>query len=85
MIICAGEALIDMLPRDLTEGTGFLPVAGGPVFNTAIALGRLGGKGEETEEKLAPTLEVSALGRPPACTAPCSSACLPHCSAARPR
>jgi fructokinase len=42
MIICAGEALIDMLPRDLSDGTGFLPVAGGSVFNTAIALGRLG-------------------------------------------
>jgi len=42
MIYCAGEALIDMLPRDLDRGTGFLPVAGGSVFNTAIALGRLG-------------------------------------------
>lgn len=43
MIICAGEALIDMLPR---EGAGgeqmFLPVCGGSVYNTAIALGRLG-------------------------------------------
>lgn len=43
MILCAGEALIDMLPRDLSEGgTGFAPHAGGSVFNTAIALGRLG-------------------------------------------
>lgn len=42
MIICAGEALIDMLPRNTAEGATFLPVAGGSVFNTAIALGRLG-------------------------------------------
>ncbi|WP_425091928.1 carbohydrate kinase family protein [Tropicimonas sp. S265A] len=41
MIICAGEALIDMLPRALGDSTGFLPVPGGSVFNTAIALGRL--------------------------------------------
>ncbi|WP_128254357.1 carbohydrate kinase family protein [Falsirhodobacter deserti] len=37
MILCCGEALIDMLP----EGDGFMPHAGGAVFNTAIALGRL--------------------------------------------
>ena len=43
MIICCGEALIDMLPRELAEGgTGYLPATGGAVFNTAIALGRLG-------------------------------------------
>ncbi|MEM7640979.1 MAG: carbohydrate kinase [Pseudomonadota bacterium] len=42
MILCAGEALIDMLPRDTADGPGFLPVPGGAVFNTAIALGRLG-------------------------------------------
>ena len=41
MILCAGEALIDMLPRDTPDGAGFLPVPGGSVFNTAIALGRL--------------------------------------------
>ncbi|PRY25378.1 fructokinase [Aliiruegeria haliotis] len=42
MILCAGEALIDMLPRSSTEGEpSFAPVAGGAVFNTAIALGRL--------------------------------------------
>ncbi len=42
MILCAGEALIDMLPRDTADGPGFYPAPGGAVFNTAIALGRLG-------------------------------------------
>lgn len=45
MILCAGEALIDMLPRQSAEGEdAFAPYAGGAVFNTAIALGRLGAK-----------------------------------------
>jgi fructokinase len=42
MILCAGEALIDMLPRDTADGPGFYPATGGAVFNTAVALGRLG-------------------------------------------
>ncbi|PDS73210.1 carbohydrate kinase [Rhizobium sp. L43] len=43
MILCCGEALIDMLPRDTTlDEKGFAPYAGGAIFNTAIALGRLG-------------------------------------------
>ena len=43
MIICCGEALIDMLPRVTADGEqAFAPYAGGAVFNTAIALGRLG-------------------------------------------
>lgn len=43
MIICCGEALIDMLPRQSPAGEPcFAPYAGGAVFNTAIALGRLG-------------------------------------------
>lgn len=43
MILCAGEALIDMLPRQSDEGEdAFAPYPGGAVFNTAIALGRLG-------------------------------------------
>ena len=42
MILCAGEALIDMLPRKSAAGeTAFAPHAGGAVFNTSIALGRL--------------------------------------------
>lgn len=43
MILCCGEALIDMLPRRTVAGEdAFAPHAGGSVFNTAIALGRLG-------------------------------------------
>lgn len=38
MILCAGESLIDMVP----EGGAFRPLAGGSVYNAAIALGRLG-------------------------------------------
>ncbi len=42
MILCAGEALIDMLPRETSAGeAAFAPHAGGAVFNTAVALGRL--------------------------------------------
>jgi fructokinase len=43
MIVCCGEALIDMLPRKLPDGSDvLLPATGGAVYNTAIALGRLG-------------------------------------------
>ena len=43
MILCCGDALIDMIPVQLADGrTGFVPHAGGAIFNTAIALGRLG-------------------------------------------
>lgn len=38
MILCCGEALMDMLP----EGEVIRPLPGGAVFNTALALGRLG-------------------------------------------
>ena len=42
MILCCGEALIDMLPRETAAGEStFAPHAGGSVYNTAIALGRL--------------------------------------------
>lgn len=43
MILCAGEALIDMIPEETASGgTGLVPHTGGAVFNTAVALGRLG-------------------------------------------
>ncbi|MEP0233135.1 carbohydrate kinase [Roseibium sp.] len=42
MILCCGEALIDMIPEKSASGqTAFVPHPGGAVFNTAIALGRL--------------------------------------------
>lgn len=45
MILCCGEALIDMIPEPTVAGPqGFVPHTGGAVFNTAIALGRLGVK-----------------------------------------
>lgn len=43
MILCCGEALIDMIPTPADgDAVGFVPHAGGAIFNTAIALGRLG-------------------------------------------
>ena len=43
MIICCGEALIDMV-RAPVPGSGetFLPLPGGSPYNTAIAIGRMG-------------------------------------------
>ncbi len=42
MILCAGEALIDMVPTEMEGRTLLAPLPGGAIFNTAIALGRLG-------------------------------------------
>ena len=43
MIVCCGEALIDFLPRKSADGSPvYQPFCGGSVYNTAIALGRLG-------------------------------------------
>jgi fructokinase len=43
MIVCCGEAVIDFLPRRTAAGEAvYLPFNGGSIFNTAIALGRLG-------------------------------------------
>ena len=45
MILCCGEALIDMIPGQTTAGAeAFVPHCGGAIFNTSIALGRLGAK-----------------------------------------
>lgn len=75
MILCAGEALIDMLPRETAAGeAAFAPHAGGAVFNTAIALGRLGApvqfySGISTDlfgEVLVDTLAASKVDATPA-------------------
>lgn len=43
MIICCGEALIDMVPVTSESGqASFAPLVGGAIFNTATGLGRLG-------------------------------------------
>ncbi|MBT2131531.1 carbohydrate kinase family protein [Aliiroseovarius lamellibrachiae] len=43
MILCCGEALIDMIPEQTVQGSeGYVPRSGGAIFNTAIGLGRLG-------------------------------------------
>lgn len=43
MLLCCGETLIDMIPTPTASGReGYVPHSGGAVFNTAIALGRLG-------------------------------------------
>ena len=43
MILSCGECLIDMLPRKSVAGeVCFAPYPGGALFNTAIALGRMG-------------------------------------------
>ncbi len=45
MILCCGEALIDMIPEPTVGGAdGFVPHVGGAVFNTAVGLGRLGAR-----------------------------------------
>ena len=42
MILCAGEALIDMLPRQTAAGEAtFMPCTGGAALNMAVALARL--------------------------------------------
>lgn len=42
MILCCGDALIDMIPTQLSGASkGFVPHVGGAVFNTTVALGRL--------------------------------------------
>lgn len=71
MILCAGEALIDMLPRQTdAHEAAFAPYPGGSVFNTAVALSRLGTKTEfftglSTDlfgERLASVLMANGVG-----------------------
>ena len=43
MIICIGEALIDMIRAPVSKSAdSFIPVPGGSPFNTAIAIGKMG-------------------------------------------
>jgi len=43
VIICAGEAVIDLIQTRIAgTGQAFLPVPGGCAYNTSIAIGRLG-------------------------------------------
>jgi fructokinase len=45
MILCCGEALIDMVPFSPADGDGaeaFRPCPGGSPYNSAVAIGRLG-------------------------------------------
>jgi len=41
VIVVAGEALVDLTPRDLGGVTGYVPHAGGSPYNVAVGLGRL--------------------------------------------
>jgi len=42
MILCCGEALIDMIPGNTDDNQkSYIPKVGGAVYNTAIALGRM--------------------------------------------
>jgi len=42
LILCCGEALVDMVPNGVGQNLVYHPKLGGSVFNTARALGRLG-------------------------------------------
>jgi fructokinase len=43
MILCVGEAVIDLFQTDIAgTGQAFLPIPGGCAYNTSIAIGRLG-------------------------------------------
>ncbi|MCF4097687.1 carbohydrate kinase family protein [Maritalea mediterranea] len=82
MILCCGEALMDMLPIEAADGRqGFAPAVGGSVFNTAIALGRLGANvqfhskisSDDLGQKLLNALAESHVGTDPVVTSvlPC--------------
>ncbi|MDR0403270.1 MAG: carbohydrate kinase [Treponema sp.] len=65
MIICCGEALIDMVPeKNAGGGDLYLPCFGGSPYNTAIAAGRLLGKaGGKNRTAFLARLSVDFFGR----------------------
>ena len=71
MILCCGEALIDMVPVDpLADQSPYMPLSGGAIYNTSIALGRLevpvhllsGVSNDLFGKQLASGLEASNVG-----------------------
>ncbi|MEW5202392.1 PfkB family carbohydrate kinase, partial [Enterobacter hormaechei] len=79
MILCCGEALIDMLPcRSRENAPAFTPCVGGAAFNTAIALGRQviavalfsGLSDDFMGDMLRHTLEASGVDYSPSTRAP---------------
>jgi fructokinase len=64
MIICCGEALIDMVPEKNAEGRDvYVPCLGGSPYNTAIAAGRLLGRPDEPGAAFLARLSRDFFGR----------------------
>ncbi|MEM0990375.1 MAG: carbohydrate kinase [Pseudomonadota bacterium] len=72
MILCCGEALVDMIPSTDSDGNPrYTPHPGGAVFNTANALGRLG-----AEVALLSGISTDPFGQNLAATLKSSGVCL---------